>query len=1642
MFRRHEPLKHEDAAEPAARHSATPQNSPGPKAAAPQRAPSLPADPGGLSATLQAISRSPRVTLQRAALDSAFGPDTPQRAREPAQPPAGAAASNRTGMPDDLKRGVEAISGVDLSDVRVHFNSPAPATLQAHAYAQGNHIHLAPGQEHHLPHESWHVVQQKQGRVRANLQLQTSDDEDEVHDEGEEYDLDDEQDLEASGSGDGHDADYDDSEPDDVYDDIDAQADAYMERFSSPRAAKRASEPRRPPSRPKIPDRHKNRRSDHKTTWAAFAGSGARAAPVIEGEEGNVAEDAVREDDPAEAVHAMGFGPEIHRGRKSRAPGARLGMGRNLEPAAAGPRTGLIGWPQTTGREVLHNVMSGEAPLRPELGQHGHVSWASVTHHGDERLPSLAYSGRDDPANATATVSFDMDSNDRHISAATAERIYTHHASQAFRHARRKNKGEPGDEGRRALIRQASVRTFKTLGVHGEKGPGLTTMSIPGNSPLSSTAGEFVVMPQQARERMWIEGQERYAKPHGRRPRRAQQDGSDMAAFLGTLEDGAYEQVNDRADSPPGASKKRRARRKRGAPRDSRHGRDNRPTQRKLHSAGAAPAMRGVAINTDTQLEREADVMGALAFKAGRSGAVASGPLSPGAAPGSSVQRKIQFGAPDHLEVARGSDLNLYRKLLAHFDANYAQRKGIETLRDLLFAYAADERTYTLEGLVEEYFERGARLPGPKGGDAAVSSPTDKPKGLISGDTEGERLGAWLKRSPETKDVSGAKKHRELLGNLKQDLAERRSTRPLNPDNDAIAVTAGLQYLAHNASHLPHSMTGKVQRPESWKPLYYFRSQSQKGSVHESFNDQMVRRVRPPVKAIEPGAYARMPDNDALLDEAGVKGDGGPVRAAFGGRRNNVFVYQDLVTTALHEPDDSNLLGVTEEQYGPLPEAPRELAPTDDLRRELSGLRMLGRREESQAPETSSSSPARKRDPLAQSMLDARRRAAEAVARTAAEGKGSPHFNVYNVEGNPNLHIRLTNAGSASADYPFLVDAAVAYLGGLLNFLCKSAGIPVFTLRRQSFGFMTPTLTDTDQSIRLSMGGLQPDLYVDVVLHALSVMDAALTELDGAFKEEGGVFNAGLLAQLKRYLGDESRKVLVYQLAEAVFARQGSMGFARMMLYIAKHNHLDMLVEYDRSKREKKDAEGEKTRADQEQETATGEFDALRSGPRNEKWQTALSRQSNAKKASQNAAATVKLVTEKFKEQKGKVGVSKDTVLALRAKLEGKASVTRTLPGEVTPSHVPSPVAVQLLEGVLTLVSESAAQIEDVKTLPFANSWRFAAQTLINNAKKANVLLLSAGTTPAGMFEAKTLVLVDNLLEALVLFRSFSGLNLKKQDPEAELHEQVAAQLLLPSKVTLEVLRTDSGEQAGAISLLAFIAETKAAHDDFELLHDKPYFELVSAIKTIGEKLPAKPQSSHPGDSSASISTSSPSLSSSPVPSSSTGEASSSQSLSGASSTDLSLAATHSLPRKRSALIADLHPGEANLDISGVQSTKDRFLQLIERVRGAKIGHLVVDITNADIFEAKVLDGVRAWISIADELPKRSRLVLFASLLKHKQMGLDKYQAGRLFVFTANGESSPSNREFDRVIGLGTEGVKTPLIDDYLAMMDRLGAMR
>ncbi|QIR41267.1 DUF4157 domain-containing protein [Tolypothrix sp. PCC 7910] len=77
---------------------------------------------------------------------------------------------NNTRLPNHLKTGIENLSGISMEDVKVHYNSAKPAQVQALAYTQGTDIHVAPGQEKHLPHEAWHVVQQKQGRVKPTLQ--------------------------------------------------------------------------------------------------------------------------------------------------------------------------------------------------------------------------------------------------------------------------------------------------------------------------------------------------------------------------------------------------------------------------------------------------------------------------------------------------------------------------------------------------------------------------------------------------------------------------------------------------------------------------------------------------------------------------------------------------------------------------------------------------------------------------------------------------------------------------------------------------------------------------------------------------------------------------------------------------------------------------------------------------------------------------------------------------------------------------------------------------------------------------------------------------------------------------------------------------------------------------------------------------------------------------------------------------------------------------------------------------------------------------------------------------------------------------------------------------------------------------------
>jgi hypothetical protein len=120
------------------------------------------------------INDSPRVQELRA-LAAMMNPTQPPlaqpRLKEEEIPAQCEATPNRAGLPDQLKSGVESLSGIAMDNVNVHYNSSQPARLNALAYTQGRDVHVAPGQEQHLPHEAWHVVQQAQGRVKPTMQM-------------------------------------------------------------------------------------------------------------------------------------------------------------------------------------------------------------------------------------------------------------------------------------------------------------------------------------------------------------------------------------------------------------------------------------------------------------------------------------------------------------------------------------------------------------------------------------------------------------------------------------------------------------------------------------------------------------------------------------------------------------------------------------------------------------------------------------------------------------------------------------------------------------------------------------------------------------------------------------------------------------------------------------------------------------------------------------------------------------------------------------------------------------------------------------------------------------------------------------------------------------------------------------------------------------------------------------------------------------------------------------------------------------------------------------------------------------------------------------------------------------------------------
>ena len=122
------------------------------------------------------FDRQPRASRQASfgeILQRAMAPRSKEISPVPGDDPAQKShLFNHTGLPDNLKTGIENLSGYSMNEVKVHYNSGKPAQLYAHAYTQGTNIYLAPGREQHLPHEAWHVVQQMKGSVKPTVRLE------------------------------------------------------------------------------------------------------------------------------------------------------------------------------------------------------------------------------------------------------------------------------------------------------------------------------------------------------------------------------------------------------------------------------------------------------------------------------------------------------------------------------------------------------------------------------------------------------------------------------------------------------------------------------------------------------------------------------------------------------------------------------------------------------------------------------------------------------------------------------------------------------------------------------------------------------------------------------------------------------------------------------------------------------------------------------------------------------------------------------------------------------------------------------------------------------------------------------------------------------------------------------------------------------------------------------------------------------------------------------------------------------------------------------------------------------------------------------------------------------------------------------
>ena len=111
--------------------------------------------------------------------DNPFNKPTQMKKANPFGKSNSGTIQQKSAMPNDVKGQMENSFGTDFSDVKIHTNSEKASKIGAHAFTQGNNVHFAQGKfdpstksgKQLLGHELSHVVQQKNGQVKPNIQM-------------------------------------------------------------------------------------------------------------------------------------------------------------------------------------------------------------------------------------------------------------------------------------------------------------------------------------------------------------------------------------------------------------------------------------------------------------------------------------------------------------------------------------------------------------------------------------------------------------------------------------------------------------------------------------------------------------------------------------------------------------------------------------------------------------------------------------------------------------------------------------------------------------------------------------------------------------------------------------------------------------------------------------------------------------------------------------------------------------------------------------------------------------------------------------------------------------------------------------------------------------------------------------------------------------------------------------------------------------------------------------------------------------------------------------------------------------------------------------------------------------------------------